>query len=150
MPIRAIRRRSRNFSGPSMTARARRSWRISFSSLALACLGASAHADSLDTLVAVYPQALAGRDGHTLIFRDGTRMNAGISDIATPFAALISHASIRDMFRIPYPAGAPIAAPPLNFDPGRFRNKEFFDHLYGDCLLYTSPSPRDRQKSRMP
>ena len=25
-----------------------------------------------------------------------------------------------------------------------------FMHLYGDCLLYTSPSPRDRQKSRMP
>ena len=22
--------------------------------------------------------------------------------------------------------------------------------LFGDCLLYTSPSPRDRQKSRMP
>ena len=22
--------------------------------------------------------------------------------------------------------------------------------LSGDCLLYTSPSPRDRQKSRMP
>ena len=22
--------------------------------------------------------------------------------------------------------------------------------LYKDCLLYTSPSPRDRQKSRMP
>ena len=25
-----------------------------------------------------------------------------------------------------------------------------FDTLYADCLLYTSPSPRDRQKSRMP
>ena len=25
----------------------------------------------------------------------------------------------------------------------------FFMHLW-DCLLYTSPSPRDRQKSRMP
>ena len=24
------------------------------------------------------------------------------------------------------------------------------DGRYGDCLLYTSPSPRDRQKSRMP
>ena len=24
------------------------------------------------------------------------------------------------------------------------------DMLYKDCLLYTSPSPRDRQKSRMP
>ena len=24
------------------------------------------------------------------------------------------------------------------------------EELYEDCLLYTSPSPRDRQKSRMP
>ena len=24
------------------------------------------------------------------------------------------------------------------------------EHLLGTCLLYTSPSPRDRQKSRMP
>eukprot|EP01015_Nassula_variabilis_P034335 TRINITY_DN8437_c0_g1_i1.p1 TRINITY_DN8437_c0_g1~~TRINITY_DN8437_c0_g1_i1.p1 ORF type:complete len:136 (+),score=58.88 TRINITY_DN8437_c0_g1_i1:10-417(+) len=24
------------------------------------------------------------------------------------------------------------------------------DDIYGPCLLYTSPSPRDRQKSRMP
>ena len=24
------------------------------------------------------------------------------------------------------------------------------DRLYSPCLLYTSPSPRDRQKSRMP
>ena len=24
------------------------------------------------------------------------------------------------------------------------------DELYRSCLLYTSPSPRDRQKSRMP
>ena len=23
-------------------------------------------------------------------------------------------------------------------------------HIYNSCLLYTSPSPRDRQKSRMP
>ena len=29
---------------------------------------------------------------------------------------------------------------------GRKRNAE----EYRDCLLYTSPSPRDRQKSRMP
>ena len=27
---------------------------------------------------------------------------------------------------------------------------EFFTDLSEDCLLYTSPSPRDRQKSRMP
>ena len=26
----------------------------------------------------------------------------------------------------------------------------FYDEEYSRCLLYTSPSPRDRQKSRMP
>ena len=34
-----------------------------------------------------------------------------------------------------------------NFEP--FTDQIFIDHLSG-CLLYTSPSPRDRQKSRMP
>ena len=27
---------------------------------------------------------------------------------------------------------------------------EVLDPRFGNCLLYTSPSPRDRQKSRMP
>ena len=39
--------------------------------------------------------------------------------------------------------------------PGTSVNNKLFGHLFevGDsitCLLYTSPSPRDRQKSRMP
>ena len=31
-------------------------------------------------------------------------------------------------------------------------HKNFYDHFdeYRDCLLYTSPSPRDRTRSRMP
>ena len=28
--------------------------------------------------------------------------------------------------------------------------KDGVEPMYPDCLLYTSPSPRDRQKSRMP
>ena len=28
--------------------------------------------------------------------------------------------------------------------------QKVYDDLYKACLLYTSPSPRDRQKSRMP
>ena len=34
----------------------------------------------------------------------------------------------------------------------RIKGKTGFDHgtQYISCLLYTSPSPRDRQKSRMP
>ena len=31
-----------------------------------------------------------------------------------------------------------------------FRCKSFVPRWYATCLLYTSPSPRDRQKSRMP
>ena len=36
---------------------------------------------------------------------------------------------------------------PANFD---FFNLKCPVHLYNDCLLYTSPSPRDRTRSRMP
>ena len=36
------------------------------------------------------------------------------------------------MFLIPYP-NSPGQPPAENFDPGRFRNRAFFDHMYGDC-----------------
>ena len=31
-----------------------------------------------------------------------------------------------------------------------FRIPNFFRLLFADCLLYTSPSPRDKRQSRMP
>ena len=37
----------------------------------------------------------------------------------------------------------------IGADGTRFTNI-YGDTLYGDCLLYTSPSPRDRTRSRMP
>ena len=37
----------------------------------------------------------------------------------------------------------------LSDDELRAKTDEFRDR-YKNCLLYTSPSPRDRQKSRMP
>ena len=33
---------------------------------------------------------------------------------------------------------------------GAYRSEHELIKRYRDCLLYTSPSPRDRQKSRMP
>ena len=33
---------------------------------------------------------------------------------------------------------------------GRFLGFENYQRILGDCLLYTSPSPRDRLSSRMP
>ena len=38
----------------------------------------------------------------------------------------------------------------MKFDDGMKFERERFMHLIQTCLLYTSPSPRDRQKSRMP
>jgi len=89
--------------------------------------------DPLDALVRAYPEALAGRSGNAILFRDGTRLDAGKADTGVPFEQLLTQASIRDMFLIAYPAGTPSQPPVENFDPGRFRNKAFFDYLYGDC-----------------
>jgi D-alanyl-D-alanine carboxypeptidase len=101
---------------------------------ALACAASPAFAaDSLDTLALAYPDTIQARAGNDLILRNGVRLDAGVSDSAMPFDVLLKHASIRDMFRMAYPAGAPLVAPAESFDPGRFRNKAFFDGMYGDC-----------------
>jgi D-alanyl-D-alanine carboxypeptidase len=88
---------------------------------------------ALDSLVAAYPNALAGHDAKVLRWRDGTEMavSDGV-DNKTP-AQLLHHASIVDQFRIPYPRG-PLEKPPAtDVDPGRFRNAAFFAKMYGDC-----------------
>ena len=89
------------------------------------------HAASLDDLVRAYPEALAGFDGTTLLWRDGTRMQAGPLHPAQPADEADWDGSILDQLAQPYPAGAP-AVPPQS-DPGRVRNQAFFDKMYGDC-----------------
>jgi hypothetical protein len=88
---------------------------------------------ALDALVAAYPNVLAGRDDSSLRWRDGTVMPASDGAGSKPFTELLQHASIVDMFRIPYPRG-PLEKPPAaDADPGRFRNTAFFIKMYGDC-----------------
>jgi hypothetical protein len=99
---------------------------------ALVPISASAD-DALDRLISAYPQTLSGHDGNVVIFRDGIRLDAGAADPDKSFAALVSHATILDQLQLTYPKGAPISPPAFNFDPGRFRNAAFFDHMYGDC-----------------
>jgi hypothetical protein len=94
---------------------------------------ASADDAPLEALRNSYPNAITRVDGNAVVFRDGTRMEAGADDPAKSFDALIAHANLRDMFRLAYPKGAALAPPSENFDPGRFRDKAFFDRLYGDC-----------------
>jgi hypothetical protein len=95
-------------------------------------LGPPAHAvDVLDSLVAAYPSSIAARDRNTIVFRNGVKLDAGVPHDRAPLDWLLTHASIRDQFLVAYPAGPPGAPPAL--DPGRFRNRAFFDAMYGDC-----------------
>jgi hypothetical protein len=89
--------------------------------------------DPLDALVADYPTTLSGHDGNFVIFRDGTRMDAGAPDPSKSFGELLRNATIIDQFRLAYPKGALASPPAPDFDPGRFRNEAFFSKMYGDC-----------------
>jgi len=88
---------------------------------------------ALDNLVAAYPDALAGHDGKVLRWRDGAVMPASEGDDGKTLPELLRHASIIDQFRTPYPLGPMVKPPPVDADPGRFRNTAFFAKMYGDC-----------------
>jgi hypothetical protein len=88
---------------------------------------------ALDALVRAYPDQLAGYDSADLIWRDGTRMALSDGQPAKTFAEMLWHGSILDQIRLPYLAGATLAALGPDDDPGRIRNRPFFDKMYGDC-----------------
>ena len=104
--------------------------------LALTGLNDTAAGDeraALDALVRAYPEHLAGYDSTDLVWRDGTRMPLADGRPAKSFAEMLRHGSILEQIHLPYPRG-PMAAPPgSDDDPGRIRNRAFFDKMYGDC-----------------
>ena len=94
---------------------------------------AQSTSDILDALVAAYPDRLVRHDDTYIYWRDGTRMRVWDGRANKSFNELLRDASILDQFRLPYPRGRLTSAPPVNDDPGRFRNEAFFDKMYGDC-----------------
>jgi hypothetical protein len=88
---------------------------------------------ALDVLVRAYPEYLAGHDGKTLNWKDGTRMSVSAGQSDKSFQEKLRNPSILDQLSIPYIRG-PLAAPPdPESDPGRLRNIPFFDKMYGNC-----------------
>jgi hypothetical protein len=85
----------------------------------------------MDDLLRAYPDALAGFDGTDLIWRDSTHMKVD-GGRKMSMEEQLRHGSILDQLRLSYPAGAALLPPPQQ-DPGRVRNKAFFDKMYGDC-----------------
>ena len=97
----------------------------------LLCLAGTGRAASIDDLVRAYPDALTGFDGVNLVWRDGTRMQAGVGQPRLSGDEALQHGSILDQLATPYPAGAPLLPP--QDDAGRVRNAAFFNKMYGDC-----------------
>jgi hypothetical protein len=89
--------------------------------------------EALERLVAAYPAALDRHDEERIFWRDGTIMLASDEVKDKSFGQFLKSASILDQFLLPYTMGRPSAPPPVNVDPGRFRNEAFFKKLYGDC-----------------
>ena len=90
-------------------------------------------AASLDALVRAYPDQLASHDDIDLIWRDGTRQTVSDGNVNKSFDEKLRNPSILDQLSLPYPKG-PLTSPPApQDDPGRFRNSEFFDKMYGNC-----------------
>jgi hypothetical protein len=88
---------------------------------------------ALDALVRAYPDFLAGYDATDLIWRDGTRMPLSERRPTVDVADMLRHGSILDQIRQPYPVGPlPREMAPTG-DPGRVRNRAFFDKMYGNC-----------------
>ena len=123
--------------------------RVSHRSAALACaafacliaIGLPARNATAETtaraaaarLIAAYPDHLDRQEGADLIWRDGTRMRIDDGRLQKSHAEWLETPDLDDMLTPPYPAGAPATAPPSNVDPGRARNRAFFDKMYGDC-----------------
>lgn len=87
----------------------------------------------LDALVEAYPDFLAGHDGATLVWKDGTK--TPISDGRADKSAeeTLEDPDIEDIFHWAYPLGASDDPPPTDFDPGRARPAALFGKMYGDC-----------------
>ena len=104
--------------------------------LALAGLWGSTAAGeraALDALVRAYPDQLVGYDSVDLIWRDGTRMPLSDGRPVKSLAEALRHGSLLDQLRLPYAAGTTGAVLGPDDDPGRIRNRAFFDKMYGDC-----------------
>ncbi|MGI9383291.1 MAG: M15 family metallopeptidase, partial [Methyloligellaceae bacterium] len=87
----------------------------------------------LSALVIAYPDLLAGHDGKSVIWRDGTRMTFDDGVRGKRFDDLLNRPDLEDQFYAPYPRGRRGLRPGVNIDPGRVRFEPFFKKMYGDC-----------------
>jgi hypothetical protein len=84
-------------------------------------------------IAAAYPAAIASAADEAIVWRDGAVMPLGEIRPADKLPVIIESASLGEQFLFVYPL-APWSALALPADdPGRLRNRDFFQKMYGDC-----------------
>lgn len=86
-----------------------------------------------ERLKSAYSSHIADVSDGFVNFRDGSRLPLDDGKGEKSFTAWLAVPDIEDMFRFDYQAVKTIAPPAKNFDPGRARNAEFFNKIYGNC-----------------
>lgn len=105
----------------------------------IATLATDAHAkddamsDHLDRLIAAYPSQNLERDGASLVWPDGTRMPFDDGRGKKSYIDWLAAPDLQDTMDIPYRAFTAAVPPAANHDPGRARNRAFFEKMYGRC-----------------
>lgn len=101
--------------------------------LAVLVMPAMAQVSPGERLLNAYPAQLAKVEGNDLVWKDGTRMAIDDGKGPKPFEQWLAAPDLKDMFRLPYPAGDVSPPATSETDPGRARNAAFFAKMYGDC-----------------
>ena len=84
-------------------------------------------------LKAAYPGIVTAVTDNLVTFADGTTLPLDDGKEKPTLQTWLDTPDIADMFAKPYPWGAPLAPPAVDFDPGRARNADFFVKVYGNC-----------------
>lgn len=84
-------------------------------------------------LKSAYPNHIADISNGSVIFKDGSRLQLDDGKRDKSLYEWLSAPDIEDMFRFDYRPSSVIDPPPANYDPGRARNAEFFNKIYGNC-----------------
>lgn len=85
----------------------------------------------LRCLLAAYPEQLCGGRPDALVWCDGTVMPWDDGRPKADHEARLAQGDLEEQMSQRYPAGAPPAAPAVDFDPGRIRHEPFFRKMYG-------------------
>jgi len=89
--------------------------------------------DQVARLIAAYPSYLSRLDGGDLVWADGTRTRIENGLAHGSHTSRLAEPSLRDIFHQTYPDRPWQRTPGVDEDPGRFRPRELFDKMYGDC-----------------